>query len=74
MRKSRYTDSQTISILCFRHLLERLNLAQTALAMINALLIERGLLLNKGSIVDTTLFAVPPSTKNREKKRDPEMG
>ena len=61
------------SILHFRHLLERHDLAQTMLATINALLIERGLILNKGTMVDATLVAAPPSTKNREKKRDPEM-
>lgn len=32
----------------------------------------RGLLLKKGTIVDSTLIAAPSSTKNREKKRDPE--
>lgn len=36
------------------------------------LLQERGLLLKKGTIVDSTLISAPTSTKNREKKRDPE--
>ena len=36
------------------------------------LLQERGLLLKKGTIVDSTLIFAPTSTKNREKKRDPE--
>ena len=36
------------------------------------LLKERGLLLKKGSKVDSTLISAPSSTKNREKKRDPE--
>lgn len=30
------------------------------------------LLLKNGSIVDSTLISAPSSTKNREKKRDPE--
>ena len=38
----------------------------------NQVLQERGLLLKKGTIVDSTLIAAPSSTKNREKKRDPE--
>lgn len=36
------------------------------------LLTERGLMLKKGTIVDSTIIAAPSSTKNREKKRDPE--
>ena len=52
----------------FRHLLERHQLAD-----INAELSARGLLLKKGTVVDATLIATPPSTKNKERKRDPEM-
>ena len=37
-----------------------------------ALLTERGLILKKGTIVDSTLISAPSSTKNREKKRDPD--
>ncbi|MFV5216240.1 transposase, partial [Azonexus caeni] len=40
---------------------------------INAHLAEKGLLLREGTIVDATLIAAPPSTKNREGKRDEEM-
>ena len=39
--------------------------------MVN-LLSVRGLILKKGTIVDSTIIAAPSSTKNREKKRDPE--
>ena len=38
-----------------------------------AVLTERGLLLRQGTIVDATLIAAPPSTKNRTKSRDGEM-
>ena len=38
-----------------------------------SILTERGLLLRQGTIVDATLIAAPPSTKNRTKSRDPEM-
>ena len=31
-----------------------------------------GLILKKGTIVDSTIIAAPSSTKNKEKKRDPE--
>ena len=33
----------------------------------------RGLVMREGTIVDATLIAAPPSTKNEDKKRDPEM-
>ena len=34
------------------------------------LLTERGLILREGTIVDATLIAAPPSTKNQARKRD----
>ena len=46
--------------------------AEKLFAQVVYLLQERGLLLKKGTIVDSTLIAAPSSTKNREKKRDPE--
>ena len=57
----------------FRHLLERHQLADVFLREINAELSARGLLLKQGTVVDATLIAAPPSTKNKERKRDPEM-
>ena len=57
----------------FRRLLERHGLTRTLFETINAHLAERGLLLREGSIVDATIIAAPPSTKNRKKARDPEM-
>lgn len=30
-------------------------------------------MMREGSIVDTTLIDAPPSTKNKDGKRDPEM-
>lgn len=61
------------TILNFRHLLERYSLSSALFAEVNGLLLERGLLLREGTTVDATLIAAPPSTKNREGKRDPEM-
>ena len=37
------------------------------------MLTEQGLILREGTIVDATLIAAPPSTKNRDRQRDPEM-
>lgn len=61
------------TILNFRHLLERHDLSGVLFAEVNAMLTEKGLLLREGTTVDATLIAAPPSTKNREGKRDPEM-
>jgi transposase, IS5 family len=61
------------TILNFRHLLERHALSSVLFAEVNAMLSEKGLLLREGTTVDATLIAAPPSTKNRDGKRDPEM-
>jgi IS5 family transposase len=56
----------------FRALLLEQGLQERLFAQVLALLQARGLILKKGTIVDSTIIAAPPSTKNREKKRDPE--
>jgi IS5 family transposase len=61
------------TLLKFRRLLETHDLCQGLFTAINADLTARGLLLREGTLVDATLIAAPPSTKNQEKKRDPEM-
>ena len=68
---SRLPDESTI--LRFRHRLEEHKLAEQILQTVNELLTSRGLLLRVGTAVDATLIAAPTSTKNRDKKRDPEM-
>jgi len=71
------TDADVIpdetTILNFRRLLEQHQLTERLLAEINAHLSERGLFVGKGTIVDATIINAPSSTKNAEKKRDPEM-
>ena len=62
-----------VSILRFRHLLEEHQLSIQILAAVNATLIDKGLLLKIGTVVDATLIAAPSSTKNSTGKRDPEM-
>lgn len=56
----------------FRNLLIKHGLQEKLFVQVVELLQERGLLLKKGTIVDSTLISAPSSTKNREKKRDPE--
>jgi IS5 family transposase len=61
------------TLLKFRRLLETHDLCKGLFTAINADLTARGLLLREGTLVDATLIAAPPSTKNKEKQRDPEM-
>ena len=68
---ARMPDETTI--LRFRHLLEKHQLAPQLLATINAGLAQQGLMLKTGTVVDATIIAAPSSTKNRDGKRDPEM-
>uniref|UniRef100_D5X675 Transposase IS4 family protein n=1 Tax=Thiomonas intermedia (strain K12) TaxID=75379 RepID=D5X675_THIK1 len=62
-----------VSILRFRHLLERHDLAPQMLQTVNATLAAQGLLLKEGTAIDATLIAAPSSTKNSTGTRDPEM-
>lgn len=62
-----------VSILRFRHLLERHQLAEQFLGTVNAHLSAKGYLLKEGTAVDATLIAAPSSTKNQSGERDPEM-
>jgi IS5 family transposase len=61
------------TLLKFRRLLETHQLTDAIFSAINAHLAERGLFLRQGTIVDATLIAAPPSTKNRSGERDLEM-
>ena len=61
------------TILNFRHWLEQHELTKALFAEVGAMLEERGLLMRQGTIVDATIIAAPPSTKNKQKSRDPEM-
>ena len=56
----------------FRNLLNKHGLQQTFFETVVDLLLKRGLLLKKGTIVDSTFIEAPSSTKNKEKKRDPD--
>jgi transposase, IS5 family len=61
------------TILKFRHLLEKHGLTEQLFRDVGLLLTERGLLLHQGTIVDATIISAPPSTKNRDRARDPDM-
>ena len=67
----RIPDESTI--LKFRHFLARHGLTQALFRVTKRYLSERGLLLHEGTIVDASIINAPSSTKNRDRKRDPEM-
>ena len=61
------------TILRFRHLLEKNGLDKQVFDLFKQQLTNRGLLFSKGTIVDGSFIEAPSSTKNADKKRDPEM-
>ena len=61
------------TVLHFRHWLERHDLTKGLFDEVTAMLEERGLLMRQGTIVDATIIAAPPSIKNKQQSRDPEM-
>ncbi len=69
--RERVPDATTL--MNFRHLLEAHHLGAALFAKVGELLMANGMKLSGGTIVDATLIAAPPSTKNQDKSRDPEM-
>lgn len=61
------------TILNFRHLMERYNLGGELFRLVNVYLEENGMKVARGTIVDATIINAPSSTKNKDKKRDPDM-
>jgi len=57
----------------FRHLLETHDLGERIFQEVNANLEEKGLKLSEGTIMDATIINAPSSTKNQDRKRDPDM-
>ena len=61
------------TLLKFRHLLEKHELGKKLFENINGFLEDHGRIMRGGTIVDATIISASSSTKNEEKKRDPEM-
>ncbi len=68
-----HTVPDETTILNFRHLLESHRLPEKFFAVVNEILEQKQLMVKEGSIVDATIVIAPTSTKNQQKKRDPEM-
>lgn len=56
----------------FRNLLIKNDLQEKIFDKVVEILMKRGLILKKGTIVDSTFIEAPSSTKNKERKRDSE--
>ena len=69
--RERVPDATTL--LKFRRLLEQHKLGEALFAKVGEVLQAKGLKVGTGTIVDATIIGAPSSTKNAEKKRDPEM-
>lgn len=61
------------TLLKFRHLLEENKIGEKIFADVNQRLDSAGLIMHGGTIVDATIISSTSSTKNKDKKRDPEM-
>ena len=59
------------TVLNFRHWLEEHDLTRALFDEVGAMLEERGLLMRQGTIVDATIIAAPPSTKNKKQGARP---
>jgi IS5 family transposase len=70
---SRESAPDATTLLKFRRLLEDNKLTAAMFEEVKALLSDKGLLMREGTMVDATIIAAPPSTKNKGKARDPEM-
>jgi IS5 family transposase len=70
---SRGSVPDETTILNFRRLLEKHDLSAKVFATVNGYLGDKGMLLREGTIVDATIIHAPPSTKNKDHKRDPDM-
>lgn len=63
-------DGDTLGL--FRNILLRNGIQQELFAQVVELLMQRGLILKRGTIVDSTFIEAPSSTKNEKKERDPQ--
>ena len=62
---SRTSVPDATTLMGFGHLLEAQDLTKSMLVEINVMLMERGLLMTQGTLVDATLIAAPSPTKNK---------
>lgn len=61
------------TLLKFRHMIEKNHLGEEFFKAINRVMEATDHIMHGGTIIDATIINAPSSTKNAEKKRDPEM-
>jgi hypothetical protein len=61
------------TVLRFRHLLEAHQLGEKLFQQVHVYLERQRIKIGTGTIVDATIISAPPSTKNKDKRRDPDM-
>ena len=61
------------TIMNFRHVLERHDLARQMFENVSACLTEAGIIVKKGTLMDATIIEAPSSTKKKAGERNPEM-
>ena len=62
------------STICkFRHFLEEHQITEKMFEIVGKILEEKQLMIKDGTCVDATIIEAPSSTKNKDKKRNPEM-
>ncbi len=61
------------TLLKFRHLIEKHDIGRKIFEDVRDRLEKNGLMMHGGTVIDASIIEAPCSTKNREKKRDPEM-
>ncbi len=61
------------TILHFQHLLEKYKLTEKLFEQSRRYLIDKGLMVREGTIVDATILNAPSATKNKGNARDKEM-
>lgn len=70
---SREAVPDATTLLKFRRLLNEHQLTEGLFGAIKGKLLAQGLMMKEGTIADATILAAPPSVKNEDKARDPEM-
>ena len=53
--------------------MEHHNLGDELFRLVNVYLQENGMKVSRGTIVDASIISAPSSTKNKDKRSDPEM-
>ena len=68
-----WDDPDHTTIMSFRYLLKRYNLARKIFNEVNDWLSDAGVLVKEGALMDAIIIEVPNSTQNKSGERDSEI-